>query len=50
MFLNQSYSNKCDIGAIGLIYFELLFGIMPGEGENEIERIKFIEKNGILFP
>ena len=47
MFLNQSYSNKCDIWSIGVIYFELLFGIMPGEGENEIERIKL--KHGILL-
>lgn len=35
---------------MGIIFYELLFGNLPGRGNDDVLRIKDISKNGILFP
>jgi serine/threonine protein kinase len=35
---------------MGIIYYELLFGNIPGDGDEDSKRIKDINKNGLLFP
>lgn len=49
--LNQSYSEKCDIWAIGVIAY-LLFsqGKYPFEGSNEMKLYKRIQKTQIYLP
>lgn len=46
----KKYTAKCDVWSMGIIYYELLFGNLPGRGDDDAIRIKDISKNGILFP
>jgi hypothetical protein len=32
------------------IYYELLFGNIPGRGKDDTQRMQDILKNGVLFP
>ena len=42
IILNQPYTSKCDIWSLGIIYYELLTGNIPGKGINDKARIKHI--------
>lgn len=33
--LGQKYTNKCDVWTMGVIYYELLFGNIPGRGRTD---------------
>ena len=33
--LEESYTEKCDIWTMGVIYYELLFGNLPGKGRDD---------------
>jgi len=35
---------------MGIIYYELLFGNIPGRGKDDIQRINDLKSNGVLFP
>lgn len=34
MIYNLPYSLGCDIWSVGVIYYEMLFGFLPGLGKN----------------
>jgi serine/threonine protein kinase len=36
----EKYSSKCDIWAIGLIFFEMIYGKLPWVGRSEYELVK----------
>ena len=38
----EQYDNKADIWSIGTVFYELLFGNLPGKGRDEVEMIKYI--------
>jgi len=38
------------VWTLAIIYYELLFGNIPGRGKDDVQRIQDIQKNGILFP
>jgi serine/threonine-protein kinase ULK/ATG1 len=40
---SESYSSKCDIWALGCIYYEMLHGYPPWQGKSEYELVKKIE-------
>ena len=40
---SEPYSSKCDIWALGFIYFEMLHGRTPWTGKSEYDLIKKIE-------
>ena len=50
IILNQPYTNKCDVWTMAVIYYEILFGNLPGKGNNDKERINYIIKNGLQLP
>ena len=45
----QQYTAKCDIWSLGLILYELLFGVTPWHSQNLIELISKIETK-VGFP
>jgi serine/threonine protein kinase len=47
MVLGNYYTEKLDIWSLGTIYYELLFGNIPGVGKTDKERINNIRINGI---
>ena len=46
----MNYTNKTDIWSLGIIYYELLFGNIPGVGATDEERIRDFKMNGVSFP
>jgi serine/threonine protein kinase len=48
--LQQKYTHKCDIWTIAIIYYELLFGNIPGRGRDDQQRIADLSRNGVQFP
>lgn len=46
----QPYTSKCDIWALGLIFYELMVGKTPWEANSEYELINNIERRPIQFP
>jgi len=48
--LKKEYKEKCDIWTLGVINYELLYSILPGVGNEDLERINNIKKHGINFP
>ena len=46
----QPYTSKCDIWALGLIFYELMCGRTPWDGNSEYELINNIERRPIQFP
>ena len=48
--LQQKYTHKCDIWTIAIIYYEILFGNIPGRGRDDEQRIADLSRNGVQFP
>lgn len=46
----QKYNNKADLWSLGVILFELLFGMKPFKGNDTYEILRKIEYNAIKFP
>jgi len=46
----EKYSTKCDIWAIGLVFYEILFAEVPWHARSELELIELIEKRPLQFP
>jgi serine/threonine-protein kinase ULK/ATG1 len=46
----KDYTSKCDIWTMAIIYYELLFGNIPGRGKDDNQRMQDILRNGVLFP
>lgn len=42
---SEAYSSKCDIWALGFIYYEMLHGFPPWTGKSEYDLIKNITNN-----
>ena len=49
LLMSEKYTSKCDIWALGVITYELLFGRLPWMGESEMDLIKNIIKNPLRF-
>jgi serine/threonine protein kinase len=45
----EKYSTKCDIWAIGMIFYEMLMGEVPWPARTEFELINNIEKRPLMF-
>jgi serine/threonine protein kinase len=48
--LGQEYTHLCDVWTMGIMYYELLTGNIPGKGRDDEARIKDIMARGIVFP
>lgn len=48
--LNKNYDQKCDIWSIGVIFYILLCGYPPFNGENDEEILEKIKKGNFRFP
>ena len=48
--MDQKYTNKCDVWTMGIIYYEIIFGNIPGRGRDDEERIKNLQRSGLQFP
>ena len=46
----EKYSYKCDIWAMGIVTYELIFGKRPWSGGNKYDISRNIEKNPLVFP
>lgn len=46
----EKYSSKCDIWAIGLIFYEMVCGKLPWKGRSEYELLKNILSMPLEFP
>ena len=40
----EKYTSKCDIWAVGVIFYEMLFGCLPWTGKSEYELVTNIMK------
>jgi len=38
--MNMPYTNKCDVWTMAIIYYEMLFGNIPGRGRDDNSRIR----------
>lgn len=50
MLSEQKYTSKCDIWAIGILYYEMIFGRLPWTAKGEYELVENILKNPLKFP
>ena len=50
MLRNEKYTSKCDIWALGLLYYEMLYGRVPWNGKSEFELAEVITKQPLKFP
>lgn len=50
MLSEQKYTSKCDIWAIGLLFYEMLYGRVPWSAKGEFELVQNILKNPLKFP
>ena len=50
ILFGNSYDNKADIWSIGVIFYELIYGICPFETNNIVQLIQKINEGTILFP
>lgn len=46
---SERYTSKCDIWAIGVVAYELLYGRLPWVSNSQVELLKNILKNPIKF-
>ena len=44
------YTSKCDIWALGLIFYQLIFKTLPWYGNSEYELISCIQNKPLIFP
>lgn len=50
ILLGEEYTMKADIWSMGVIYYEMLFGICPFEGKNIAQLIDLINEYELKFP
>ncbi|CAD8065045.1 unnamed protein product [Paramecium primaurelia] len=46
----QSYTSKCDIWSLGLIFYELIYGITPWHSQNLVELMAKLDTKPLEFP
>ncbi|CAK79528.1 unnamed protein product (macronuclear) [Paramecium tetraurelia] len=46
----QSYTSKCDIWSLGLIFYELIYGITPWHSQNLVELMGKLDTKPLEFP
>lgn len=46
---SERYTSKCDIWAIGVVAYELLYGKLPWISHSQVELVKNIENNPLKF-
>lgn len=49
IYYEEPYGRNCDVWSIGILFYELLFGTIPGQEEDEEVRYESI-KRGLKFP
>ena len=47
---NKAYGFECDIWSLGVVYFEMLVGMYPFPGINDMEVLRKIKKGPPTFP
>lgn len=46
----EKYSSKCDIWALGVLFYEMIVGETPWPARTEFELLTNIETKAIIFP
>jgi len=46
----EKYSYKCDVWALGFVFFQMLFGKTPWAGASQIKLLENIKGNPLSFP
>jgi len=46
----EKYTNKCDVWAMGFVFYEMLYGRPPWSGKSQMKLIESITKTPLQFP
>ncbi|EGR33642.1 protein kinase domain protein, partial [Ichthyophthirius multifiliis] len=49
IILNDEYNEKCDIWSLGVLYYELLYGKMPWNGQNQDVLLNNIQNMNLIY-
>jgi serine/threonine-protein kinase ULK/ATG1 len=46
----QSYTSKCDVWSLGLILYEMIYGVTPWHSQNLVELMQRLDSRPLQFP
>ena len=49
VYEGKKYNSKCDVWAVGLIFYEMIYKTLPWYGDDEVEYFDDIRKKELVF-